>query len=75
MTRGTLALTRQQAAELCNLTPSGFDSWVRRGILPGPVAGTRRWSVAALQRALSGAAKEDDDPEAVFARWEQSRAS
>lgn len=70
-----LALTRQQAAELCNLTPSGFDSWVRRGILPGPVAGTRRWSSAALERALSGGAADDGDPEAVFARWEKSHAS
>lgn len=72
-----LALTRSQAAQLCNLTPTGFDSWVRRGIVPGPIAGTRRWSKAALERAISGVVMgggNADDPEAVFAEWLKSHA-
>lgn len=49
-----LMLTRPQAAALCALSPAGFDSWVRRGIVPPAIAGTRRWSRAALERALGG---------------------
>lgn len=73
----SLALTRAQAAALCELTPTGFDSWVKRGIVPGPIAGTRRWSKAALERAISGVAKgggHADDPEAVFDEWLKSHA-
>ncbi len=29
-------LTRQQAAERCGLTESGFSSWVVRKLVPGP---------------------------------------
>lgn len=45
----SLALTRTQAAELCQLTPSGFDTWVRKGIVPPAILGTRRWSRVALK--------------------------
>jgi hypothetical protein len=31
-----------------------FDDWVRKGILPRPIPGTRRWSRTAIERALSG---------------------
>lgn len=54
-----LALTRPQAAALCGLTTSGFDVWVRKGIVPPPIAGTRRWSRAALERALGADAQLD----------------
>lgn len=47
-------LTRPQAAAMCNLTVSGFDVWVRRGIVPPAIAGTRRWSRDAILRQLSG---------------------
>lgn len=47
-------LTRPQAAAMCNLTPSGFDSWVRRGIVPTALPGTRRWSRDAILKAVSG---------------------
>lgn len=70
-----LALTRKQAAELCGLTVAGFDSWVQRGIVPRPVKGTRRWSRAALERALGGApANDEGDVEADYRRWKESRA-
>ncbi|WP_139198801.1 hypothetical protein [Devosia sp. YR412] len=49
-----LTLTRLQAAELCGLSPSGFDVWVRRGIVPPPIMGTKRWSRVQLERALAG---------------------
>jgi len=66
-----LALTRQQAATLCGLTPSGFDVWVRKGIVPPAIKGTRRWSRAALERALSGGEDADLDP---FEQWERDNA-
>ncbi|BCM83814.1 hypothetical protein [Methylobacterium indicum] len=46
-------LTRDQAAEYCGCeTTDAFDDWVRRGIVPGPMIGTRRWDRKAIDRAL-----------------------
>lgn len=71
-----LTLTRQQAAELCGLSPSGFDLWVRRGIVPGPIAGTRRWSRVAIQRSISGAELEPaNDNASPFEEWKRSHAA
>lgn len=70
-----LTLTRAAAAKLCGVSPSGFDVWVRKGIVPGPVAGTRRWSRAAIEQAINRTtAANDDDPEAAYRRWKESRA-
>lgn len=49
-----LAIDRKEAARLCGLSPAGFDVWVRKGIVPPAIAGTHRWSRAALERALGG---------------------
>jgi predicted DNA-binding transcriptional regulator AlpA len=49
-----LVLTRPEAAEMCSLGVSTFDTWVRKKILPGPIEGTRRWSRRAIERALAG---------------------
>jgi predicted site-specific integrase-resolvase len=70
-----LTLSRDEAAELCGVSASGFDVWVRKGIVPGPVKGTRRWSRAALERALSGMiAANDEGPDAAYRRWKQQHA-
>lgn len=70
-----LTLSRSEAAELCGVKPTGFDVWVRKGIVPGPMKGTRRWSRAALERALGGeVAANDDDAEDAYRRWKESRA-
>jgi len=72
-----LTLTRPQAAALCGLTPSGFDGWVRRGIVPPPIMGTRRWSRVQLERALAGQSwvpldgEHDEDP---MLKWEREQA-
>lgn len=68
-----LALTRAEAAELCGLTPSGFDRWVRRGIVPEPIPRTRRWSRAALAMAL-GADVPGQDAEEQYRRWKARQA-
>lgn len=66
-------LTRQQAAAMCGLTPSGFDAWVRKGIAPPPIAGTRRWSRDAILAHLNGAVSVTAgvDP---FEAWEAANA-
>ena len=66
------ALTRPQAAELCGLTPSGFDGWVRRGIVPPAIMGTRRWSRDAILKAIAGTAIDvEADP---MEQWERENA-
>lgn len=54
MTDGPLLLARTEAANLLGISPSTFSAWVAVGILPGPVAGTKRWSRVQLERAASG---------------------
>lgn len=67
-----LAITRPEAAALCGLTPTGFDLWVRKGIVPPPIKGTRRWSRAGIEAALSGDKPPTDlDP---FEQWELENA-
>jgi predicted DNA-binding transcriptional regulator AlpA len=45
-------LNRAQAAAYCGLRPSGFDGWVKRGLLPRPLDGTRRWDRLSLDKML-----------------------
>lgn len=60
-------LKRAEAAALCNLTPAGFDVWVRKGIVPPAITGTRRWSRDAVLRALNGdVARSNLDP---YEQW------
>jgi hypothetical protein len=33
-------------------TLSAFNDWIRRGIIPGPVPGTRKWDRMAIDAAL-----------------------
>lgn len=65
-------ITREEAADFCGIAPSTFDAWVRAGKMPGPVPGTKRWDLKAIEKAwdkLSGltdqASSEDDE----FAQW------
>ncbi len=44
--------TRPEAAAYCGLKPAGFSSWVREGILPGPIPGRKRWDRRAIDAAL-----------------------
>ena len=36
-------LTKQEAATYCGVTPSTFDDYRRRGMVPDPISGTNRW--------------------------------
>lgn len=50
--RAKRGMTRERAAAYLDLTPSGFDKWVRDGRLPCPIPGTRRWDKKAIDAAL-----------------------
>lgn len=66
---GQLALTRKQAAALCGLSTAGFADWVRRGIVPGLIPGTRRWSTTALVEKLEGGPRTARQSE--FEEWKR----
>jgi hypothetical protein len=71
-----LAITREQAADMAGISMSTFDSWVRKGILPKSINGTRRWSRTAIERALAGEAvgvAADTEPSA-FLEWRRANA-
>ena len=40
------------AAAYLSLSESGFDDWVRKGLIPGPWNGTKRWDLRAIDAAL-----------------------
>jgi len=69
-------LTRCEAAEMCRISVSTFDSWVRKGILPGPIPGTRRWSRVAIERRLEGGVAESSatDQPSPFEQWKCGNA-
>lgn len=71
-----LVVTRQQAADMCRISVTTFDSWVRKNIVAGPIPGTRRWSRIALERSLSGST---DEPATIaetsaFEQWKRGHA-
>ncbi len=46
-------LNRREAAAYCGCESlPAFDGWVRRGIVPGAMRGTRRWDRKAIDAAL-----------------------
>lgn len=69
-------LTRPEAAKMCRISLQTFDSWVRKGILPGPIAGTRRWSRGAIERRLEGQAAAGSATELLspFEQWKRGYA-
>lgn len=49
---------RAEAARLCSISPTQFTKWVKLGIAPRPLPGTKRWLVADLDSFLGGAKSE-----------------
>jgi hypothetical protein len=67
-------LTRRQAATYCGLSAEGFDQWVRRDIVPGPIPGTQRWDRKAIDLALDRASGIGTTTETAFDDWKARRA-
>jgi hypothetical protein len=71
-----LTLTRCEAAAMCGISVQTFDTWVRKGILPPALLGTRRWSRIAIERHLAGEAVPSlaDDQLSPFELWKRDHA-
>ena len=71
-----LVLTRHEAARMCSISVQTFDCWVRKGILPGPIPGTRRWSRCAIERLLAGGVAETSSTDQIspFEQWKRANA-
>lgn len=67
-------LTRPQAAAYCGLSCPAFSDWVKRGRLPGPISGTARWDLKAIDAALDRASDINDEAISALDTWKQSRA-
>lgn len=53
MTDQKRLMTKKEAARYCSLSSSGFDEWVRRGIMPEAIRGTNRWDKIAIDIRLN----------------------
>jgi predicted DNA-binding transcriptional regulator AlpA len=71
-----LVLTRSEVAKICSISVQTVDVWVRKSILPRPIAGTRRWSREAIRRRLAGdpGAPFTIDPLSPFDEWKRGNA-
>lgn len=72
-----ITLSKDEACAYLGVSKSQFDDWRRRGILPEPIRGTRRWSREALRQAIDPALDNSDANEADIAvrEWENRQAS
>ncbi len=66
-------LAREDAAAYCGLAPEGFDEWVKRGIVPGPIPGTQRWDRRAIDLALDRASGIDTVKKSALDEWKARR--
>jgi predicted DNA-binding transcriptional regulator AlpA len=69
-------LTRPEGAKMCGISVQTFDTWVRKGVLPGPIAGTRRWSRSAMEQRLAGqiATPSTTEQPSAFEQWKRGHA-
>lgn len=50
-------ISKKQAAAYCGVSVQGFDDYRRRGIVPGPIEGTRKWDKMKIDIWLDSASK------------------
>lgn len=73
--RSSRLITRNEAAAYCRLSSQGFSRWIKRGYLPGPIAGTARWDLKAIDAALDRASDIiDESSSSPLDLWRQNRA-
>ncbi|GAB6995256.1 hypothetical protein JCM18382A_72970 [Bradyrhizobium sp. 17-4] len=69
-------LTKEHAAAYCGCSTDAFDTWVKRGIVPGAIPGTQRWDRKAIDWYLdraSGLPTEKTVSGDPLADWQASR--
>lgn len=65
-------LTREEASTYCRLSMRGFSQWVKMGRLPGPIAGTARWDLRAIDAALDSLSGiGSNTQEDAFDKWKR----
>lgn len=70
-------MTKDEAAEYCGCdTKAAFDSWVIKGIVPGPIPGTQRWDRKAIDIYLDRASNISTTLSgSALADWKTRRAA
>lgn len=71
-----LTWNANEAAEMCGLTVSTFYNWVRRGLMPRPITGTRKYSAAAVRMCASqygGLGNQNIEADKPLDRWREER--
>ena len=70
-------LTKREAADYVGCKSlSSFNNWRDRGIVPGPIPGTRRWDSRALDAALdrlSGLSAVGESPVSAYDQWKAAQ--
>ena len=69
-------MSREEAAAYCGCeSMAAFSDWVRRGVVPGPLPGTRRWDRKAIDAALDRASGlESKFQQSPLEAWRAGRA-
>ena len=69
-------MSKQEAAAYAGCeTLSAFNSWIRRGIMPGPIPGTHRWDRKAIDAALDRLAGLEPTIERQLSPYDAWKAS
>jgi hypothetical protein len=69
-------MTKKDAATYCGCgSLAAFADWVRRGIIPGPIPGTRRWDRKAIDMKLDLASglQTAIAPKTALEQWRTKR--
>ena len=79
MSQAPRLLTIEAAAAYCGVTVSTYRAWISEARVPGPVPGTRRYDLRAIDRALDSASgladSEAPDAETAYDEWKRASAT
>jgi excisionase family DNA binding protein len=69
-------LRRDEVADYLGITPTSVDDWVRKKRIPGPIPGTHRWDLKAIDAALDKASGLVTESSGLtpLQRWRLERA-
>jgi hypothetical protein len=69
-------MSKEQAAAYAGCeSPSAFNDWVRRGIMPRPIPGTRKWDRKAIDAALDQISGLDSKIRPQLSPYDEWKAS